>query len=103
MALTAIAESGGCAVSAPDADILAAQAELARSGLFVEPSCALPLACLPKLRASGAVRREDRIICVLTARGTRWTEHTPRGPAVPMLPAEPDALDRFLAGAGLAA
>lgn len=103
LALAALRASGGTAVSVDDAAILAAQAELARNGLFVEPSCALPLACLPKLRASGAVRREDRIICVLTARGTRWTEHTPRGPAVPVLPPEPEALDRFLAAAGLGA
>jgi threonine synthase len=100
MALTAIAESGGCAVSAPDTDILAAQAELARSGLFVEPSCALPLACLPGLLARGTIARDDAVVCVLTASGIRWTEHMPSGPPVPEIDATPEALDRFLDRAG---
>jgi threonine synthase len=100
MALAAISESGGCAVSAPDAAILAAQAELARNGLFVEPSCALPLACLPGLIARGTVARDDAVVCVLTASGIRWTEHMPQGAQVPEIDATPEALDRFLDRAG---
>ncbi|MBL8697624.1 MAG: pyridoxal-phosphate dependent enzyme [Alphaproteobacteria bacterium] len=102
MALRAIRESGGCAASASDAEILAAQAELARAGLFVEASCALPLACLPRLLASGAVRRDDSVVCLLTASGIRWAEHLPPGSPVPTVDATPEALDRWLAGAGLA-
>ena len=77
------------------------QAELARSGIFVEPSCALPLACLPRLIARGAIRREEPVVCLLTASGTRWTEQMPGFPAVPEIAPEPAALDRFLDAAGL--
>jgi len=101
MALRAIRESGGTAVSAGEDEILAAQAELARSGLFVEPSCALTLACLPRLLATGAVRRDETVVCVLTAGGIRWAEHLPPFPAVPEIAPTPEALDRFLDDAGL--
>lgn len=100
MALAAIAESRGLAVSAGDDAILGAQAELARAGLFVEPSCALPLACLPGLIASGAIARADSVVCLLTASGTRWTEQLPSFAPVPEIDATPSALDRFLDAAG---
>lgn len=102
MALAAIRESGGCAVSVDDDAILAAQAELARSGLFVEPSCALPLACLPALLARGEIARDESVVCLLTASGIRWSEHLPPFPPVPAIEAEPAALDRFLDGAATA-
>jgi threonine synthase len=102
MALAAIRESGGLAVSAGDDAICAAQAELARSGLFVEPSCALPLACLPGLIARGAIAPTDQVVCLLTANGVRWSEHLPPFPPVPTLAAEPAALDRFLDSAAAA-
>lgn len=101
MALRAIRESGGAAASVDDEAILAAQAELARSGIFVEHSCALPLACLPGLLARGALRRDETIVCVLTASGVRWADQMPEFPAVPEIAPEPAALDAFLAGAGL--
>lgn len=100
MALDAIRRSGGLAVSAGDDAILDAQAELARAGLFVEPSCALPLACLPGLIASGAIARADSVVCLLTASGTRWTEQLPPFAPVPEIDATPSALDRFLDAAG---
>lgn len=102
MALRAIRESGGTAVSADDAAILAAQAELARSGLFVEVSCALTLACLPTLIARGVIGRDDTVVCLLTASGIRWSEHLPAFPAVPTIDATPEALDRFLDRVGAA-
>ncbi|MCC7427754.1 MAG: pyridoxal-phosphate dependent enzyme [Alphaproteobacteria bacterium] len=102
MALRAIRASGGTAVSASDAEILAAQADLARAGLFVEPSSALPLACLPRLIASGALRRDAAVVCVLTASGVRWAEHLPGLPPVPRIDPTAEALDRFLSEAGLA-
>jgi len=44
---------GGEALSATDREILDAQAMLGREGLCVEPSSALPVACLPRLLAAG--------------------------------------------------
>lgn len=100
MALRAIREFGGTAASVGDAAILAAQAELARSGIFVEHSCALPLACLPGLLARGALRRDETIVCVLTASGVRWADQMPEFPPVPEIAPTPAALDAFLAAAG---
>ncbi len=100
MALRAIRESGGTAASVDDEAILAAQAELARSGIFVEHSCALPLACLPGLLARGALRRDETIVCVLTASGVRWSDQMPEFPPVPEIAPTPAALDAFLAAAG---
>lgn len=100
MALRAIRESGGTAASVDDEAILAAQAELARNGIFVEHSCALPLACLPGLLARGALRRDETIVCVLTASGVRWSDQMPEFPPVPEIAPTPAALDAFLAAAG---
>jgi len=97
MALRAIRESGGSAVSADDAAILAAQARLAAAGVFVEASSALPLACLPRLLAEGVVRPDDTVVCLLTAGGIRWTEHLPAADAVPQVEGT-TALDRYLDG-----
>lgn len=100
MTLRAIRESGGAAVSVSDGEIMQAQADLAREGLFVEPSCALTVACLPGLVAGGKIGPDETIVCVLTAGGIRWTEHLPPCPQVPTIPPSPEALDAFLAQAG---
>ena len=63
---------------------------------------ALPLACLPRLMASAAIRRDDTVVCLLTASGIRWAEHLPPFPPVPTVDPTPAALDRYLAKAGLA-
>jgi threonine synthase len=52
----AVAESGGEVVAVSDAEILAAQGELARRhGVFVEPASAAPVAALSRLRLEGLV------------------------------------------------
>jgi threonine synthase len=101
--LRAIRASGGVGVSASDAEIVAAHAALAsEEGHFVEPSSALPVACLPHLLETGAVARDQTVVCVLTAGGARWTEHLRSGPPVPFVEPTPTALDRHLEEAGLA-
>jgi threonine synthase len=71
-ALAAIRRSGGTAASASDAEVRQAVADLAREGLAVEPSSALPVAALPRLLAAGAVPAAEPVVCVLTATGLRW-------------------------------
>ena len=74
-AIAAVKGSGGGAISIDDATLMHASAALAREGICVEPSSALPVACLHGLVGRGAIARDDRIVCVLTAGGSRWPEH----------------------------
>ncbi len=97
-ALDAIRASRGTALAASDAEILDALAALGTEGLFVEPSSALPVACLPALIETGLVERARPIVCVLTAAGTRWTEQVPPiGPKPTRVDASVASLDRWLA------
>lgn len=49
-ALEAVRESGGCVLAVDDSDVLAARDRLARRGLYVEPTSAVPVAALSQLR-----------------------------------------------------
>ncbi len=73
-ALEALRASGGLALSAPDAEIVDALWRLASSGLNVEASAAIVIACLPKLAARTPIDRGATIVCVLTGPGFRWLE-----------------------------
>lgn len=68
-ALETIRASDGAAVAVTDDEILDATRELAREGLFVEPSGAVTLAGLPKLVRSGHVDRGESVVCVVTGSG----------------------------------
>ena len=70
--LKAIRHSGGTAVSASDNEILAAMRELLREGISVEPSSALPVACLEHLLRRRVLDAAAPVVCVLTATGLRW-------------------------------
>ena len=101
-ALDAIRESGGNALSASDDEILAAQRALAEEGLFVEASSALPVACLPQLKASGRIDSRRPVVCVLTAAGIKWIDRLAFDrAAVVDLPPDPAAMDKLLAQRGL--
>jgi threonine synthase len=71
-ALEAAAESGGSIMAASDADILAAQRDLASQGIWVEPASAAGLAGLRLAAASGALSVQDRrVVCVCTGHGLK--------------------------------
>jgi threonine synthase len=101
-ALRAILESGGGALSATDLEILDAQAMLGQEGLCVEPSSALPVACLARLLAAGKVAADDEVVCLLTGAGIRWPSQLMErtAPAVRVAP-DPAAVDRYLERVGL--
>jgi threonine synthase len=102
-ALQAIRASGGTALSATEAEILAAVQDLGREGLCVEASSALPLACLPRLLARVGPGVAGPIVCVLTAAGIKWPEAMAAGgPAYPLVDPAPEAVDRYLASLGMA-
>lgn len=70
LALQAIHESAGWAVSVPDEATYAAQAELAsREGVFVEPAAATTLAAIRADHAAGRLRGGERVACWLTGSG----------------------------------
>jgi threonine synthase len=72
VALPAVRESGGTAVSVPDEATLAMEAALAAAeGIFVEPAGATALAAAQALLAEGRIRREDRVVCLLTGNGLK--------------------------------
>lgn len=71
-ALAALRESGGCALSLNDTEILEAQQRLARQeSIFVEPSGALPVGALALLLTSGRVRADESVVCLATGNGLK--------------------------------
>ncbi|WP_255169197.1 threonine synthase [Natrononativus amylolyticus] len=65
-ALPGIRETGGTAVAVSDAEITAAQRDLAGEGIGVEPASAASIAGLRKLREVGAVDADERVACLTT-------------------------------------
>ena len=91
-ALAAVRDSGGFAVEVPDSAVVAAQKKLGASAIFTEPSGALPLAALPKLR-----KISGPIVLVATGNGLK----DPRSaldahPLPPAVEPDMDEIDRFL-------
>jgi threonine synthase len=69
-ALPAIRESGGKAVSVTDAEMLQAEALLARTtGIFGEPASASTVAAIQKLRDSDVIGAGDTVCCIITGSG----------------------------------
>src|SRR6266542_4582249 len=70
LVLRALRESGGWATSVADGATYTAQTDLAaREGIFVEPAAAITLAALRADRASGRLRGDERVVCLLTGVG----------------------------------
>ncbi|NJD69353.1 MAG: threonine synthase [Candidatus Methylomirabilota bacterium] len=71
-ALAALRESGGCALSLNDTEILQAQQQLARQeSIFVEPSGAIPVGALSLLLTSARVRADETVVCLATGNGLK--------------------------------
>ena len=74
-ALTALRESHGAAAALSDEEILEAQAQTASLvGIFAEPAAATSVAAAKKLRASGAIKIDDVVVCNLTGHGLKQPE-----------------------------
>jgi len=71
--LGALRETGGGAVMLTEVEITAATLELARIGIYVEPTAAQAAAALGKLLASGAVTTDQTTVLVLTGSGLKAT------------------------------
>jgi len=71
--LRALRESDGGAVLVEEDEIAAASLALARTGIYVEPTCAQAAAAFGKLRASGAIAERETTVVVLTGTGLKST------------------------------
>jgi threonine synthase len=71
--LGAIRRSGGAAVTVTEAEIEAALFSLARTGIYVEPTCATAAAALANLLADGTIKAGETTVLVLTGTGLKAT------------------------------
>ena len=65
-AVAAIRYTRGVVEEVSDAEIMSAKSEIDRMGIGCEPASAATLAGVKKLRASGVMRTDERVVCVLT-------------------------------------
>ncbi len=94
-ALRAVRASGGDAVAVTDEEILDAGRQFAKTGLFIEPSSAAPLAVLRTLVRELPDIREETIVCVLTSSALKWLDDYGAASAEPGV--EAGSLDQALA------
>ena len=74
--LDAVRQSGGMIVAVSEAEIVDALRDLARRGLYVEPTSATAAAGLTRLLAAGAIRPHETTVLVLTGTGLKSSATT---------------------------
>jgi threonine synthase len=94
-ALAAIRQSGGACAAVSDAEIIEGIRLLARTeGIFAETAGGVTIATLAKLAAQGVVRRDERVVALVTGHGLKTVEALAGsvGPTV-TIPATLEAFD----------
>jgi threonine synthase len=72
LALDAIKDSNGFAVSVTDEDMVEAGKEIARNeGIFAEPASAAPVACLKLKKVHKRLGQDSKIVCLVTSSGLK--------------------------------
>ena len=97
-ATTARDESNGLIESVTDAQILAAQGDIARlEGIFCEPASAAGVAGVRQLAEAGRLDRSTSVVCILTGHGLKDPDTAPGelGDLAP-IPATADAIRRAI-------
>jgi len=85
MAVRAIRESGGLAVSVSDDQIVSAIPQLAReAGVFAEPAAAAAYAGFMRLCDTGAFEREERVLLMVTGNGLKDVDAVRRAVGEPL-------------------
>jgi threonine synthase len=72
--LAAIRRSGGATVAVTEDEIVAAMFDLARGGIYAEPTSASAAAALSNLRRDGVIAPEQTTVVVLTGSGLKATQ-----------------------------
>jgi threonine synthase len=71
-AVRAVVESGGAAVTVPDAEILAAIPEMARNaGVFAEPAASCAWAGIKEAARKGILKPSETVVCLCTGNGLK--------------------------------
>ncbi len=74
LAIKAIQESNGLALTVSDADILAAELQVAKlEGVFAEPASAATVAALQKLKVD-RISGDSSVVCLITGSGLKATD-----------------------------
>ena len=71
--LRILKRNNGLCISVTDEEIIHAQAVLARTGLFVQPESAASLAAVKILKEEKNFRGGEKVLCVLTGSGLKYT------------------------------
>lgn len=72
LALKALKESGGLAVSVSDDDMVAAGKDIAKyEGIFAEPASSAPVACLKQDAVRNLITQGDTVVCLVTSSGLK--------------------------------
>jgi threonine synthase len=75
LAIKAIKESGGLALTVSDPEILAAELQIAKlEGVFSEPASSATVAALKKVTDKGKVSCESSVVCLITGSGLKATD-----------------------------
>ena len=75
LAIKAINDSEGLALTVSDQDILAAELQIAKlEGVFAEPASAITVAALKKLLEENRIARDSSIVCLITGSGLKATD-----------------------------
>lgn len=81
--LAAIAETGGCAIAVPDAELLEEMRALGRlEGAFICPEGAATVAAARKLRESGWLAPDDEVVLLNTGNGLKYPETVAADPPI---------------------
>ncbi|MGZ8796897.1 MAG: threonine synthase, partial [Thermoanaerobaculia bacterium] len=98
-AVAAIRYTGGVVEEVTDAQIMSAKREIDAMGIGCEPASAATLAGVRKLRASGVMRKEDRVVSVLTGHLLKDTDAIMKSHAGRSIEIEPtiEAVEKALA------
>jgi len=75
LAVKAIKESKGTAVSVLDQEIFTAEQEIAKlEGIFAEPASSATIAALEKLVNEGTIGKDEKAVCLITGSGLKATD-----------------------------
>jgi len=75
LAVKALKESRGLAVSISDQEIFVAEQQVAKlEGLFAEPASSGAIAALRRLRAEGDIGKDESVVCLITGSGLKATD-----------------------------
>jgi len=75
LAVNAIEESNGLALTVSDSEIVAAELQIAKlEGVFAEPASSATITALEKLVEKGEIRSGESVLCLITGSGLKATD-----------------------------